>query len=262
MKAKRTALDQQIQRDPFCSTSSRSTRFLMLAVLLLAACAAPQAGRETPAPEGETWMVRAEPSFEVGINASSFRAGDFRLDGHSEPWDSGSRIDVEFRYRPGLPGRIDPFVGAYFFHEEHDWDQGAASVDETVTGVGALLGVVFEPGPGPVRPRDRKVRVAMIPYARLGIGIEDGEFKNYPVEDGFSTGDLDRERFEGAAGLDVRVEAYDRVALSAGVGIDGWVSARVEGETRDGLGGLVDPKDRLNYHGWDLFFRVGLSVRF
>jgi len=254
---------------PRASHSNRAGRLFATIIhvsLLLSfpACAVQRAssdlsGADPPAPESDAWPV------ELGVNVAAIPFGQFWLDGNEEDWDSGYRLDFEFRYKMEKQEKIEPFVGGYLSYEERDWDEGSSSVEDRAFGLGGLLGILYDPAArtmGTGEPDDRKARLTLMPFSRLGVGFENGKFKNYPVDDGFTSGDLDRARLEGALGFDARLEMGDRLVFSIGTGADGWISGRVKGETRDGMGALVDSGDRLSYYGWDLFVRAGLSVDF
>jgi hypothetical protein len=233
-------------------------------VVGFSACAVQPASSDFSPTDPEDAESNAWP-IELGVNVAAVPFGQFWLDGNEENWDSGYRLDFEFRYKMEKQEKIEPFVGGYLFYEEHDWDEGNASVEDRAVGVGGLLGILYDPAARILKteaPDDRKARLTLMPFSRLGVGFENGEFKNYPVDDGFTSGDLDRARLEGALGFDARLEVGDRLAFSIGTGADGWISGRVKGETRDGMGVLVDSGDGLSYYGWDLFVRAGLTVRF
>ena len=198
-------------------------------------------------------------SLEIGANAASMRVGRFYLGDHDDRWDDGARYELDFRYRVGLPGDLDPFVGGYLFHEKHTRDRGEAETDYQVTGLGVQLGAVLEPT---AHEKESNLLISLMPYSRLGVGWQHGDFQNLPVDGGTTSGDFDRERFEGQVGADVRLTLLDRVVVNLGAGMDGWLSLPVEGETRNLAGQLVDDADRLRYLGWDAFVRLGLSLRF
>lgn len=227
----------------------------------LTACATRQENDSFPSsmrPDSD----RARPpegNVEVDVTAASVQASDFTLGGLRDPWDKASRVEAELWYHVGLPRRLDPMVGVYGFYDVRDWSEGPAEVDYRAAGLGVQLGARFDP---PHDPETRTIRVTMTPYSRLGWGLQDGEFKNVPVSNGVSSGDIDRWRLEGTVGADVRLDLMKTLVLGVGTGVSGWISPKLEGVTRGFGGQVVDTKDQLRFQGWDWFVRITAGIDF
>jgi len=214
----------------------------------------------TSSPRAESDLERRpEGNYELDVTAASVQASDFALGSLRDPWDTASRLEAELWYHIGLPRRLDPMVGAYVFYDVRDWSEGPAEVDYRAAGLGVQLGARFDPRR---TPETRPVRVTMTPYSRLGWGLQDGEFRDVPVSNGFSSGDVDRWRLEGTVGADFRLDFKKTLVLGLGTGLSGWFSPNLEGVTRGFGGQVIDTKDELRFQGWDWFVRFSAGIDF
>lgn len=210
----------------------------------------------------ETWDAIRRGDYRLSANLvyADYHSGDFSLGSFKEPWDSGSRSELDLMYHLEVQrGFIEPVLGGYMFWETRDWSEGDAEVDNDVIGFGVEAAAILYPMKN---PQERDLAVGLMPYLRLGVGWQNGTFENIPTSKGFSTGDVDYERGEVSFGLDLRATMYDSLMVAVGPVYNLWYSSSTDAVTRDGIGAIVEEEDSLSFDGNELSFRASIGFKF
>jgi hypothetical protein len=109
----------------------------------------------------------------------------------------------------------------------------------------------------------RLFNLPIVPFLRVGLGFNDGDFKNIPIgNDLFISGNIDGLRFETAAGLDVRLIVAQRVMVGIGAGVSYWNAFDVSGAAHNGVGVVVISNDHSGFEGLDIFTRLTIGIIF
>jgi hypothetical protein len=195
------------------------------------------------------------------FNVTRIEGGNFQLGHVKERWDTAMRYELDFLFHFGMQKKhLEPLAGAYVFWENRDWSAGGiSSVDCDTIGFGLETGAnlfAFEGG------EQAKFNMGLLPYARFGFGFQSGTFDNMPSSLGYSTGNLDGQRFEITLGLDAHVMLLRTLRLALGGGFTYWGSTDQSAVTRDGMGNIIDPHDSLSFRGNDLFLRASVGLKF
>ena len=186
---------------------------------------------------------------------------DFRIASQREEWDRTQRVELTFHSREPVHGRVEALIGGYVFREERDWDEGNQEVIVDAWGVGVDAGAMLYPFEG---AQNRQLNVGIAPYARLGLGVADGEFQNIDTNvsgtPGFASGDIGKLRFDFGIGVDVRAVVGRSFYFGVGTGWNWWTTTDAsDGTTRDGVGTILIADDEFDFDGSEGYIRATLG---
>jgi hypothetical protein len=187
----------------------------------------------------------------------------FRISDQRESWDRAERYEVTFHTREPVHGRVEALIGGFIFWEERDWEEGAQKVINDTWGFGIDAGAMLYPMEN---AETRKFNIGIMPYFRIAMGFNDGDFRNIdtnlPSGVGNSSGSLGDLRFDVGAGVEARVVVARRFFGGVGVGYNWWNTANgAVGTTRDGSTVIV-VGDSLTFKGDEAYIRVSAGLYF
>lgn len=210
-----------------------------------------------------TTEYRFGPRFSASLNVSGFPSTDFRLGSLKTSWDSAWRYELQFSGHLPLNGHVEPLFGAYFYFEEREWADGSRSVFNDVWGLGLDLAAMLYPMP---RADERPFNVALMPFARIGIGFNDGGFSNVPVPgpqpDTYSSGTIGSGRVELSIGAEARLVLLRRITVGIGAGFLYWDTFDVSAAVLGGAGVVIIRDSPLSFRGTDVFARITVGFIF
>lgn len=191
------------------------------------------------------------------VHVYEYQHQGFRLGDRAAEWDDSFRAELDFRASMPLKRRIDVELGGYLFWEDRLWQEGTASVDNQVLGLGWETSAVFY-------LRDygslRDFNVGLAPFARIGVGAQDalitGDFG-----DGEGSGVINHERWELALGLELRAFLAGHLEVALGAGVSYWHSdeGAITSTTTTGEEETTIP---LRFSGDESWLRASMGIVF
>ena len=187
--------------------------------------------------------------------------GDFRIGDQREDWDRAERWELLFHSREPLHGRVEAMIGGYVYYEEKEWEEDISRVLFDSWGFGIDAGAMLYPLEG---ANTRKFNIGVMPFFRLGMGFNDGDFRNVDVNlsDGpaLSSGSLGNLRFDFSLGAEARAVINRVLFVGLGAGLNWWTTA--SGAVGTTQGTIIIFDDYLDFHGKEAFFRASVGFFF
>lgn len=192
------------------------------------------------------------------LMANWITEGEFDLGSGRGHWDDDSyRVDLEWRFSQGRNGKIEPFATGYLSWDDRSATDGSLDFDYEAFVFGLGGGAYFFPGGG-----NGKLDLALVPWARAGIGFQDGSVQGLEVGGNDEMeGDVGDFRFELALGLDASLFVGEKFQVTGGVGFQIWTSSRAEYLTLDENDDVVIEED-IELDGNEVLVRLGAGLVF
>jgi hypothetical protein len=216
---------------------------------------------------GQVAALEGVEGLDVTFDVISYASQEFSVGYFSDKWSSGNRFEINAMAQMET-GKVQPSGGMYFFYEERDWKGDARngiqeSGDLECWGVGLQGGATIH-----LLPPEKKLWLALVPYARGGIGFMDVSFKDVIIDDGDLnpnddqySGSVDSARIEVAAGIDLRLTIAKKLVVVFGGGVDYWSGADVAFYAGTGGGGAAVGSNGT-FTGTDAWLRLGVGLHF
>ncbi|UCG48225.1 MAG: hypothetical protein JSU94_00305 [Phycisphaerales bacterium] len=148
--------------------------------------------------------------------------------------------------------------GAYFYYQDRRWDEGLSRIRDKIFGLGGEIGAMFYVLPV---SDNQPFNLALMPFARIGVGFNWGDFSNIPALGRFYSGDLGDVRFEVSGGVEARLLIARLLMVGIGAGVGYWNSFDVDAVII-GQGGAIIGFRSVPYDGLDAFLRLTIGVVF
>lgn len=196
----------------------------------------------------------------VTLDVISYASQEFSVGYFSDKWSSGNRYELNAIAQMD-PGRVQPSGGGYLFYEKRDWKGDSlnglqATGDYECWGFGLQGGATIH-----LIPQEKKLWLALVPYARGGIGFQDYSAKNVVINGSTYNLSSGSGRVEVAVGVDLRLTITRKIEVVFGGGVDYWSGADImlyAGSS--GAGAAVGSNG--TFTGTDAWVRMGAGMHF
>ena len=196
----------------------------------------------------------------VTFDVISYASQEFSIGYMSDNWSSGTRYELN-GWAQLDSGRVQPGGGVYLFYENRDWKgRSLGGVQETgdleCFGFGLQGGATIN-----LLPPEKKLGLALVPYARGGLGFQDFTAKDVIIDNARYNLSDSSGRMEVAAGIDLRLTIASKIEVVFGGGVDYWSAASVYLSAGTGGAGAAVGSNGT-FTGTDAWLRLGAGLHF
>jgi hypothetical protein len=207
------------------------------------------------AADSTAWAVsHGQSQMHASVVVSMPIDSNVKIAGADQEWDDALRVELSYLFLLPEENGFIPYGEGYLYYEDRTWSEGASQLDYDSLGAGIGGGGIYN------FFKTKGVALGVAPFARIGLGSQDGRVTGLSVSDYTAEGNGGDWRGELGVGADATLGLGKRFMLRAGVSWQYW-----QGESY--ILKYTDSNDDVEYRsdsldGTDVMARLGAGITF